>query len=298
MTPVGLDGNRGLVLGTIRTRGRNSMKSLPLFPLLTIVALPLPAADAEETRSIKVSARSEIKVVPDEVVLDLAVHHRHADLLLGKRNNDDVVAAVLELAKQYKIPAKDVQLSSLWVDADYGSRYGSRSERTTKPIAYDIVRGIEVKLVDFSKIESFLYDAFKAGMNDVRGIEFRISSQREYQFKARKLAVTFAREKAEHLTELTGMKLGMPIHIDEGVEWTRGGSAFGGFGGSSFEARHEAPSESDESPSRPNRVDQRRDVVLTAFQGEENKPVHKSFSAPGQIIVSATVTIEFEISAK
>ncbi len=63
-------------------------------------------------------------------------------------------------------------------------------------------------------------------------LHFRVSNQREHQFAARKQAVTYAREKAEHLTELTGMQLGSPIRIEEDVEhnWDAGG--FGGSVGS------------------------------------------------------------------
>ena len=37
----------------------------------------------------------------------------------------------------------------------------------------------------------------------LNGLHFRVGNQRKHQFEARKLAVTYAREKAEHLTELS-----------------------------------------------------------------------------------------------
>ena len=62
------------------------MKALTLGALLLIC----PGVLAAETRSIKVTAKSEIKVAPNEVVLELAVHTRDKVLLNAKRTRTPV----------------------------------------------------------------------------------------------------------------------------------------------------------------------------------------------------------------
>ena len=149
-----------------------------------------------------------------QVVLELGVQTKHKELLEAKAQNDVISADVLALTRKHEIPGPDVQLTDLDVSPDYGPY----NRRQSTPVAYTFQRSIEIRLTDFGKIEPLLADAFDAGLSDVRQLHFRVSNQRQHQFEARKLAVTYAREKAEHLTELTGMKLGAPIRIEEDVE--------------------------------------------------------------------------------
>jgi uncharacterized protein YggE len=187
---------------------------------LVTVALLLcsgTVAEAAEERSIRVTAKSEIKVEPDEVILQLAVRTRDEELLNARHDNDRITSAVLALGPAHAIHAVDVKVTDMDVTPDYG-RFGSTANRQPTPIAYDFSRTIQVRLTDFEKIQPFLSAAFDAGLSNVDRLHFRVSNQREFQFEARKLAVTYAREKAEHLTQLTGMKLGLPIRIEEEVE--------------------------------------------------------------------------------
>ena len=240
-------------------------------------------------RSITVSAKSEIKVPPDEVVLSLTVYTCDAKILAAKHQNDVISAAVLALAPKHSIPDKDVQITNYDVSLDYGRD----DRRESKPIAYSFRRSIEVRLTDFTKIEPFLADAFDAGLTQVYDLTFPVSNQREHQFEARELAVTYAKEKAEHLTSLTGMVLGSPIRIEEDIEdnWRAGG--MGGM------ARSDAPS------GKRNEciASDKPRIVFASLQ--EVKEAHAdpggskdALIAPGQILIKAHVTVEFEMTPK
>ncbi|MEO8494302.1 MAG: SIMPL domain-containing protein [Planctomycetota bacterium] len=251
-----------------------------LFIALALIAYST-AVSAQEQRSIKVTAKSEIKVAPDEVVLQLAVHTRDKQLLTAKRENDKIAAAVLALATTHSIPPADVKVTDLDVSPDYGNY----AERQSTPVAYDFTRAIKVRLTEFTKIEPFLSDAFDVGLSHVTRLQFRVSNQREHQFEARKLAVTYAREKAEHLTQLTGMKLGSPVRIEEDVEdnWEAGG--FGGGAIGAYQPNEKAG----------NIASKECQFTVVAFQ-QEAEDTAGALIAPGQIIINAHVTIEFEMS--
>jgi uncharacterized protein YggE len=250
--------------------------------VFTLLALANTIAFGAEERSINVTAKSEVKVAPDEVVLELAVHTQDKQLLVAKRANDKIASAVLELTATHSIPAADVMVTDLDVAPDYG-RYG---ERQGEPVAYDFSRSINVRLTDFKKIEPYLSDAFEAGLSHVTRLQFRVSNQREHQFEARKLAVTYAREKAEHLTQLTGMKLGSPIRIEEAVEhnWNAGGFGGGGLGASLPRSR------GDKIASR------KPQFTFVNLQQAAAQEATDKLIAPGQIIITAHVTVEFEMS--
>jgi uncharacterized protein YggE len=249
--------------------------------VVTFLAFGSAVSLEAEERSIKVTAKSEVKVAPDEVVLDLVVHTQDKQLLAAKRENDKIASAVLELASTHAIPAADVKVTNL----DVAPNFGDYGRRQSEPVAYDFTRSIEVRLTDFQKIEPFLSDAFDVGLSHVTRLQFRLSNQREHQFEARKLAVAYAREKAEHLTQLTGMKLGSPIHIEEDVEhnWDAGG--FGGAIGANLSQSQENRIASVKSP-----------FTFVDFQQVAGKEATDKLTAPGQIIITAHVTVEFEMT--
>lgn len=252
---------------------------MKLLIILLLTSFCSPAI-AEDLRSIKVTAMSEVKVAPDEVILQLDVNTRDVELMSAKEANDKIAAAIFALSPKYSIPENDVKLIGLDVSPDYGKF----SRKLNAAAAYDYTRSIEVRLTDFGKIEPFLADAFAAGLSQVSGLQFRVSNQRHHQFEARKLAVTYAREKADHLTELTGMTLGMPIRIEEDVEYNWEASGFGGAIGE-LESRDKAGEIVSKQPS----------LTFVSFQKEPEKNL-EVLSAPGQIIISAQVTIEYEMS--
>jgi len=273
-------GDLGRYASKLEPFAEKTMKPLAVGILLLV----FPVTLAAETRSIKVTAKSEIKVAPDEVVLELKVHTRDKALLNAKKENDKIATAVLALAPKHALPATDVKITDLDVSPDYGTY----TRRRPTPIAYDFTRSIEIRLTDFKKIEPFLSDAFDPGLSHVNRLHFRVSNQRKHQFEARKLAVTYAREKAEHLTELTGMKLGSPIRIEEGVEdnWDAGG-----FGGAGIGLKLPGKENNKIASNKPR-------IVYTSFQQGDNQKAKDSLTARGQIKITAHVTVEFEMSPK
>lgn len=224
---------------------------------------------------------SGVKVAPDEVLLRFAIHTRDADLLVAKRENDRITATVLKLPARYSVPTEDVKVTGLDVDPDYGSGV----QRSKTPLAYDFRRTLEVRLTDFDDIEPFIADAVDAGVSSFASLHFRVGNQMEYQFEARQLAVRYAREKAEHLTELTGMKLGKPIRIEEGIEHNWDTGAFGGMAFTQETVRE---------PNAPGTSAGRR-VVPVSLSEDGETPARQLVPAPGHIVIEAHVTIEYEM---
>ncbi|MCA9124990.1 MAG: SIMPL domain-containing protein [Planctomycetaceae bacterium] len=253
--------------------------------LIILATLAGTTASIAEERSITVTAKSEIKVDPDEVVMHIAVRTRDEHLLPAKKANDKIASAVLALASTHKIPKEDMQVTDLDVLPDYGE-YGRRNPT---PLVYDFVRSIQVRLTDFQKIEPFLSDAYDAGLSHVASLQFRVTNQREHQFEARRLAVMYAKEKAQHLAELTGMTLGSPLRIEEDVEnnWRAGG--FGG-GGGGFGGGLGAVNRSTQDDKTASKT---MGIRFVAFQEQADESGTESLIAPGQIVITAHVTIEY-----
>lgn len=246
------------------------------FPV-AFIFLALATLGAQE-RTIQVTAMSQIKVLPDEVLLDFRVETRKEELMDAKQANDELALKVFGIAKEHGIPSADVSVFDMDVSPVY-QRNEDREEQSIKtPIAFRYLRSMQVRMTDFKTIEPFLVDCYKVGLQDLSGLSFRLSNQREHQFRARELAVTYCLEKATHLTELTGMKLGSPMSIKEDVEETWDS---GGFGGGVFGASVED--------------DDRDGTILVSISSLEELQ-ELDLVAPGQIDINAKVSIVYEMT--
>lgn len=239
---------------------------------------------ADDVRTVQVKAQGHAQVIPDEVYVGLMVDVTEASLVEAKQKNDKITAAIVALAPKYKIAIGDVEVTNMQVEPNYdnsgmfsGRAYGG------KIVLYDFKRSLNMRLVDFRQIEPLLTDAFDAGLTNVQYLSFRVSDQRKHQFSARERAVTNATEKATHLVQLTGMKLGFPTSIIEDVEYSWG--AGGGFGASGHFS------------SAANSVG-RSDYIRVAFKDEAavGHQADAKLFAPGNVTISATVQIVFEMS--
>jgi uncharacterized protein len=119
-------------------------------------------------------------------------------------------------------------------------------------------RTLAVIVRDFAKLSTVLTDALKAGVNVVYGLQFQTSKLLEYRQQARSLAVRAAKQKAEALAGELGQRVGDPLNI------TETGSGI-----------------------QPYQVN-------TRALAQEAMPSSETF-APGQISVTASVTISFEL---
>ena len=251
--------------------------------LLTFVsAAPVVLAEPP-VRTIKVTGGSGISVVPDEVILSLKVVTENKDLLAAKSDNDARTRAVLALAEKYHVEPKHVQIEEMRLDPRY-DRAESKGEQ--KLIGYSFARGIEITLHDFEILEPLLSDVLKAGANRVESILFRTTKHRQQQFAAREMAVEIAKEKAGHLAELNGLMLGKAIAIEEGLE---------GNVHTPFMACVAADVGLDDGGGLPGRLISYRQAPGKPAAQRRKTPAERQPIAPGQIMITADVTITFEL---
>jgi len=234
------------------------------------VALTPPAAAAGSavTGSISVSGSAQVMVAPDEVVLVLGVETHDFDLAAAKQQNDEIVKKVLDLTTQYAIDPKYVQTDFVNIEPRYDSVY----QEKVNFVGYFVRKTIEVRLQDVAKFESFYTDVLGAGVTHVQGIEFRTTELRKYRDQARELALKAAREKAEAMAAVYGQSVGQVKSITENNTgwWGSYNSWWGSYGGAMSQ-----------------------NVVQNA--GPSSSFTEDETLAPGQIAVSANVSVEFEL---
>lgn len=159
--------------------------------------------------TIMVSGSAEVKVVPDEVNLDIGIESRAATLDEATNDNNQKVAAVQSFLKGAGIDAKDVQTDFISVRPEY-----NEPQRRT-PNIYVAERRLGIRLRKLADFEKVLLGVMKRGANHVNGIEFRTTELRKHRDAARLMAVRAAREKAQALAGELGAKVGKVQSISE-----------------------------------------------------------------------------------
>jgi uncharacterized protein len=221
----------------------------------------------EVTGTILVSGNASIMVEPDEVVITLGIETNDFDLSVAKRQNDQVVRSVLDLTQKYAIDSRYVQTDYIHIEP----RYESGIQRRQNFLGYFVQKTIEIRLRDVSMFENFYSDVLEAGVTHVQGIEFRTTELRKYRDQARELALTAAKEKAVAMSAVLDQMIGQVKMIREDrSDWSGSYSWWWGSQGG-FMAQN---------------VIQNQGGAAFTEEGT---------LAPGQISVSAIVTVEFEL---
>ena len=166
-------------------------------------------------RSITISGDAEVKVVPDEVVINMAVETNNTDLDKAREENDKKVSSILAMVKKLGVKDKFIQTDYLSVEPRYDYTVQYNNERERKFLGYYMTKNISVTLRDVSKFEKLIADALKLGTNYVRGMNFQTTELRKHRDQARLMAVRAAKEKATALAGELGQKVGKPISISE-----------------------------------------------------------------------------------
>lgn len=203
-----------------RTLGGIGMPGAPTGSPAGGPGAPAPGGEARGLAGwphvITVVGEGEVRVEPDMVSIALGVENTGKDLDQLRAANEEAVKKALALAKELGIADKDVQTDRLRVEPRYGDY--DKDRRTREFLGYFIERNVTITLRDLSKFEELMGKALKLGVNQVSQGEFRSSKVEELQAKARELAATSARTKAQGIVAALGRRLGQPIAVgEEGV---------------------------------------------------------------------------------
>jgi uncharacterized protein YggE len=201
---------------------------------------------------ISVSGSAEVKVVPDEIYLNVGIETRDKDLQAAKKQNDDHVSGALDFLKHNGVKEKDVKTDYISIqpvylrenetynDPNTGLSVANRDNGvlSTKPLYYIVRKSIGIKLTNIESFDGVLSGLITNGVNVVQGIDFRTSDLRKYRDKARAMAIQAAKEKAEAMASELGVKLGKADSVNENDfggwsslsrnSWGQGGGGGGG----------------------------------------------------------------------
>jgi uncharacterized protein YggE len=210
---------------------------------------------------IKVTGQSEIRVVPDEVILSLGIETWNKEVVSAKNENDKIIDQILGFVKSQGIDSKYCQTDVLRINPRYKKDYEKEVF-----LGYFVTRRLVITVKDLTKFTSVLTGTLQVGATQVHGIDLRTSELRKYRDQARSLACKAAEEKATSMAGVLGRKLAGVHEIIEN------------FAGA------------DVAASRYARMSQN---VATARSGDFLEVSEPETFSPGQISIQSTVTVTF-----
>ncbi len=193
-----------------------------LLLLLVVGSLIAPAAraadsgpgDARSDRWIEVTGEASVSVVPDFARVTLGVTTTGKDARESAAANARAVNALIGLIKSEGIAATDIQTSSLSIAPQFSNpRQGSASEPSI--VGYTVSDMVTVTVRDIPKLGALLDKAVEAGANAMYSVAYGENDPGAILDKARPMAVTDAKRKADIYAGAAGSKVGRLMRLSE-----------------------------------------------------------------------------------
>jgi hypothetical protein len=178
-----------------------------------------------EVTGISVTGHGEVEAPPDTGFFDVGVQVSAPTVAAARDGAASAADRVISALKKDGVDAKDIQTQNFSISPEYD--YSKNSSRPTI-VGYQVSNTVSVKVRKLDNFSKIVDDASAAGGDAVRlsGIRFGIEDDKKLLDQARAAAMEDAKQKADQLARLGGVKLGPPQTISES-QTTRPPQTFG-----------------------------------------------------------------------
>ena len=189
--------------------------------LIMLVAFARTATAQEavsEPGQITVSGLGEVTAEPDLAVITTGVVTSAPTAREAVTANTQAMNGVLGRLKEMGIADRDLQTSDFSITPQYQHFRGQNGQPTPPPriVAYEVRNTLRVRIRELESTGAILDAVVSDGANQVNGIGFSIDDPTALMQKARRRAVSDARDRAEVLADSLGVALGRIVSVSEG----------------------------------------------------------------------------------
>ena len=167
--------------------------------------------------SINLSARGEVKVVPDQASLNFGVVTEAQTAQEAMALNARQMAQVMTALRRAGIAEKDIQTSGLNLSA----QYDYQQNEPPKLRGYQANNRVTVVVGDLAKVGTTADAVVAAGVNQIDGISFGLKNPKAAEDQARQLAVRALQDKANLYAQALGVRLGGLRNFSEGTSYSQ-----------------------------------------------------------------------------
>ncbi len=186
--------------------------------LVTKYVAPIPLSISQTTTqkdsAFVASGKSSITTQPDQANLTLGVTTKEANLKTAQSKSNTVINALTKQLTDLGIAATNIKTENYSISPNYD--YTNPIPKITG-YSVDISIDVTLKEADFDKLNQVVDLATAAGVNQVSGVSFTLSDQKQKQIltQARQQAIDDAKQNASELARLSGFQLGKVINVAE-----------------------------------------------------------------------------------
>jgi uncharacterized protein YggE len=149
--------------------------------------------------------------VPDIANIQLGYSIEKPTVAAAQKDNTDKMNAMIDkLKKDFKIDPKDIQTANYFISPQYDYNNGRQTLRS-----YMVSQNLNVKVRQLDKVSAIIEAAGSIGLNQVGSLAFDIDNPEQLKQQAREKALAQAKDKAEALSKVVGVKLGSIISFSE-----------------------------------------------------------------------------------
>lgn len=188
-----------------------SFKSILATALISGLVVLTPVAASDDTPpSLRVNGHAEVRVMPDQATISVAVEHRADRVDAAQAAAEKTVARVLALTDALAIPRQQVQTTQLTVRPDYE---WVDEPRRRELRGYTVHRQMTIRLDELARLGELMTGVLSAGVNHVDPPVLDHSERKRFQREALAAAASDARAQAEALAQGLGVKVGQPLIV-------------------------------------------------------------------------------------
>ncbi|CAM3386483.1 26 kDa periplasmic immunogenic protein [Aequorivita lipolytica] len=181
-----------------------TMKTLLIFAITTTTMM---AQNTLQQPTIDVAGEGIVRVVPDEVTINIRVENTGENTKTLKEQNDATISEVLKFLKKMDIADKDVRTEYMNLNKNY--------DYNSKTYTFAANQSLSVKLRDLKKYEAVMKGLIDTGINRIDGVNFSSSKEETLKSEARKKAVENALMKAKEYVAVLNQSVGKAVSISE-----------------------------------------------------------------------------------
>lgn len=175
------------------------------------IPLSISSVTTQKTDTFSVSGEGKVTVIPDIAVVGVGVTAQAPTARAAQNELNTKMNAVSDAIKNTGVDANDIQTTNYNLSPTYN--YSEGSQQIT---GYQANSNLTIKVRKMDNANAVIDAATKNGANIVGGITFDVADKSAYEQKARTLAVTDAKNKAEAAAKTAGFHLGRIINYSEG----------------------------------------------------------------------------------
>ncbi|MFA5022006.1 MAG: SIMPL domain-containing protein [Patescibacteria group bacterium] len=166
--------------------------------------------ESQQTYTISISGEGKVTAVPDIAEISLGIQTEKVSVADAQKENTTKMNQIVKSLKDMGIDAKDITTTNYSIYPQYNWTDNRQVLR-----GYQVSQNVSVKIRNLDKVGDIVDKAGQLGANQVGSLSFTIDEPEKLKQQAREEALANARQKAEALAKVAGVRLGKLVSFTE-----------------------------------------------------------------------------------